>query len=278
MSNKDAGVDLPCLRVVDMQRIVLHEDADERRVSALSQRLQADGSVRNPPIVAPLDEERYVVLDGANRVSALRQLGVPDVMVQIVEYDEVDLSTWYHLVTGVHDAGLMGALSAIENLELKAESLESARVSMRDASCLAYLVLPDQRVFELHGGSSVHSKSQLLRQVVSVYKGRATIHRVQSDEIEALREFYTDIAGLFVFPTYRPEHILEMARLDAKLPSGITRHLIPMRALRTNTDIGFLWSDMQRSEKNRWLSEWTRKKMQSREIRIYEERTVLYDE
>ena len=32
------------------------------------------------------------------------------------------------------------------------------------------------------------------------------------------------------------------------------------------------------AEKNRWLAEWTRHKLQERQIRFYEEPTVLYDE
>ena len=81
-----------------------------------------------------------------------------------------------------------------------------------------------------------------------------------------------------VFPTYRPDDILAMVGLNAMLPSGITRHLIPLRALRVNTELDLLWSDTLRSEKNRWLADWTRHKLQERQIRFYEEPTVLYDE
>lgn len=273
-----SGLELPDLRVVAGEDVLLHEDADERRVAALAQRLQTEGVVRNPPIVAELGDGRYVVLDGANRVSALRRLGVPDVLVQVVDYSRVVLNTWHHLVTGTPAAELERGLGEIPGLSLRPADLEAARRGLAAGDHLAYVVHPEGRVLCLEGGVGLAERTALLRAVVRLYKGRANIHRVQSDELAGLAPFYTQIAGLVVFPSYRPADILEMARQDAKLPSGITRHLIPLRALRVNTELELLWSDTLRAEKNRWLAEWTRHRLQDRQIRFYEEPTVLYDE
>lgn len=273
-----SGLELPDLRVVAGEDVLLHEDADERRVAALAMRLQSEGMVRNPPIVAPLDERRYVVLDGANRVSALRRLGVPDVVVQVVDYARVTLNTWYHLVTGVPVEDLERGLAQLPGLTLRPSDLAAARAALSDGRCIAFVAQPDGSVTQLEAQGDLAARTALLRQVVRLYKGRANIHRVQTDELSGLLPFYTQIAGLVVFPSYRPADILAMARRDAKLPSGITRHLIPLRALRVNTELDLLWSDTLRAEKNRWLAEWTRHKLQDRQIRFYEEPTVLYDE
>ncbi len=273
-----SGLELPDLRVVAGTDVLLHEDADERRVAALAMRLQSEGIVRNPPIVAPLDAERFVVLDGANRVSALRRLGVPDVVVQVVDYARVTLNTWYHLVTGIPTATLEEGLARVPGLSLRAGGLAEARAALATGGCLAFVAHPDGSVTRLEAVGDLAGRTAVLRQVVRLYKGHANIHRVQSDELPGLLPFYTEIAGLVVFPSYRPQDILAMAREDAKLPSGITRHLIPLRALRVNTELDLLWSDTLRSEKNRWLAEWTRHKLQDRQIRFYEEPTVLYDE
>ncbi len=273
-----SGLQLPDLRVVAGEAVLLHEDADERRVASLALRLQADGIVRNPPIVAALDDERFVVLDGANRVSALRRLGLPDLLVQVVDYDQVTLTTWYHLVTGTPTADFAQGLADIPGLHLEPAGLDDARRRLAAGDCVAFVVQPQGDVTCLSGGESLVERTMLLQAVVRLYKGRANIHRVQSDEIGGHVPYYTEITGLVVFPAYRPADILAMARLEAKLPSGITRHLIPLRALRVNTELELLWSDTLRSEKNRWLAEWTRHKLQERQIRFYEEPTVLYDE
>src|SRR5207253_9396 len=59
----------PDLRIVRLDRLVEHEYNDEQRTTPLAQRLKVEGLLKNPPIVAPLedgDDPRYVVLDGAN--------------------------------------------------------------------------------------------------------------------------------------------------------------------------------------------------------------------
>ena len=62
----------PDLRIVPVSDLLLHEDVDLERVARLLDRLSADGILRNPPIVASLDgSDRYLLLDGANRVSAI---------------------------------------------------------------------------------------------------------------------------------------------------------------------------------------------------------------
>jgi hypothetical protein len=81
-----------------------------------------------------------------------------------------------------------------------------------------------------------------------------------------------------VYPPFTPGDIREHALHDAKLPTGITRHILAGRALRLNMELRFLWSDTTLSEKNRWLSEWARHKLQASEIRFYPESTFLFDE
>ncbi len=79
---------MPDLRLLPAEDMVLHEHADEKRVVRLQTRLRTDGFLKNPPIVAPIPgTEKYVVLDGANRTSAVKRMGLPHILVQVVDYD-----------------------------------------------------------------------------------------------------------------------------------------------------------------------------------------------
>ncbi|MDI6772316.1 MAG: hypothetical protein QME77_06965 [bacterium] len=91
---------LPDLRIVPANALLLHEECDPARVERLAGRLSADGILRNPPAVAPLDDRTSVVLDGANRVTAMHRVGLPHQLVQVVDYDDpaVRLETWAHLL------------------------------------------------------------------------------------------------------------------------------------------------------------------------------------
>jgi hypothetical protein len=272
-----AGVDLPDLRIVPLVSLVLHEDADERRTNLLRQRLTVEQVVKNPPLVTPLDATRFVVLDGANRTSALQLIGVRDVLVQVVDYDTVTLTTWFHLVAGVPSDQLVAALRDVAGGRMTESTLDAARRDLEAGRVAAYAVVPSGQVFAI-STADPEAAVPLLQRVVATYRGRADIFRVQTDELEALAGFYSEIAAVVVFPPYKPADILALAGREAKLPTGITRHLVPHRALRLHTELALLWSDTPLGEKNRWLAEWTRHKLQAGEIRYYQESTVLYDE
>lgn len=268
---------LPHLEVVALERVVLHEEFDARRIEALAERVQRDGVVRNPPIVAPLGDGRYVVLDGANRVSALKYLEYRDALVQIVDYHDVQLHTWHHLVTGFAGDDLFAEIRERLAMPPEPSDLAAARRAL-GAGALAFLGLPDGRTYVLPGGGDLVARAAGQCALVGVYNGRADIHRVQADDLSALAGAYDDPRGLVVFPTYAPDDVLALVRAGGRLPSGISRHVIPGRALRVNYALALLADPRDRGEKNAELAQWIRRKLQAREIRYYDEPTVLYDE
>jgi hypothetical protein len=279
MSAQD-GIVLPDLRIVELATIVPHEDFDERRIAALAERVQRDGKVRNPPIVAPIGDGRFVVLDGANRVSALKYLEYRDAIVQIVDYEAVELHSWHHLVVGYQEGDLVANLSALEGVSLRPCDAAFARAQLAAGEVLAFLTLPDdgRSSFTVHGGQSGIECAASLRALVQVYNGHADIHRVRSTTIEPLIGEFDDLNALVVFRTFSPAEVLEVVRADGKLPSGISRHVIPGRALRVNYPLPRLAELQPRDAKNAWLAKWIRQKMLAREIRYYQEPTILYDE
>src|SRR5689334_15744829 len=101
---------LPELRILPLADVVPHEQADPRRVARLSRRIAVDRLLKNPVIVTPIPgTARYMVMDGANRTAALHEIGVRDVLAQIVRYDQpgVQLTTWHHLITGLDPSALL---------------------------------------------------------------------------------------------------------------------------------------------------------------------------
>ena len=62
------------------------------------------------------------------------------------------------------------------------------------------------------------------------------------------------------------------------VPSGITRHIIPERALRINIPLDVLAADWVLAEKEAWLQRWWRERLDCNAIRFYAESTFLFDE
>ena len=128
-------------------------------------------------------------------------------------------------------------------------------------------------------GGDLHRRNALLNCVVDGYREHGKFYRVEGDALEALGDRHPDATALVVFPHFEPAEILELARKGDFLPAGITRHLVRFRALRVNVPLERM-ADTQHSieDKNEWLEQWVREKQSLRQVRTYEEPTVLFDE
>lgn len=281
----NADQTLPDLRFVPVESLVPHEQYDEQRLQSLARRLREQAVLKNPPVVAPLPANggapRFMVLDGANRSTAARAAGLPHMLVQVVEYPGpgVELSTWYHALGGFGRPELEAALARIPGLSSRAASLMHARAMLARREALAFVAYDRDQALALHGGGDIEERNALLNQVVDRYGTGCRFYRVAADSVEQAREAHPDVTAIVVFPHFEPVEILELATSGARLPAGITRHLIRWRALRLNVPLERL-ADPGRTleQKTAWLEGWLRDKVASRQVRFYEEPTVLFDE
>jgi hypothetical protein len=266
-----ADARLPDLRVVASGDLLLHEDCDPLRVERLGQALEADGVLRNPPVVAPLEGGQYVVLDGANRVTALRQAGYADQLAQVVDYDDpsVTLEVWSHVLAEDIAPSRGGswrvmALDAI-HAGLEAGSLGCGVVT--DSGARGLVTAPDLAV-----------RVEAVAGVVSGYKGRTQIYRVQPAPFESLRRQYGRVGALVLFPQFGKAAIRDIARLPVKLPSGVSRHIVQNRALRVNLDLALLRAAVPAQEKQARLAELIARRLVEHRVRRYPESTVVFDD
>src|SRR5512137_1043269 len=143
-------IEIPRLQFVAAGDLVLHEQHDASRTNPLAERLRRDRMLKNPPVVAPINGDgRFVVLDGANRSTALKQMRIPHVVVQVVDYEdpELVLDTWYHLVGEIQPREFAAAVGGITGIVFEKTALLHARAELARRSGLAYIVYPDGSVF-----------------------------------------------------------------------------------------------------------------------------------
>ena len=281
-----SDLQLPDLRFVPVAALVPHEQPDEQRLEPLVRRFREQAVLRNPPVVAALTnagdaEPRYMVLDGANRSSAARAAGLPHMVVQVVRYDDpgVQLLTWCHALDDAPRAALERQLAAIPGLTVRPDGRLHAQATLARREALACVAFLDGAVLTLHGGGDLVERNQLLNAVVDAYRGRGRFHRVTSDSIDEARARHPEVTALVLFPHFEPAEILELATSGARLPAGISRHVIPWRALRVNVPLERLADPSAGlEEKNRWLVGWLKEKLTQRQVRFYQEPTVLFDE
>lgn len=278
-------VRIPDLRFVPVDAVFPHEYHDLQRTLPLVEKLRESGVLRNPPIVTPVagpdGQARFVVLDGANRTTAAKAAGWPHIVAQVVRYETpgVQLFTWYHGLTRSARADLEPALTRLAGLEISHEKHLHARAMLARREALACAIMDDGDALVLRGGRTLRERNALLNEVVRVYQDRVPYIRVTTDSLAQARHEHPEISALVVFPRFEPAEVIELAGAGEHLPAGITRHLIQWRALRINIPLETCVDAATPIEKkNAWLKGWLGQQLVTRQVRFYEEPTVMFDE
>ena len=271
---------LPNLRILPLNTLILHEDHDRQRTLPLVAKLRAQGILRNPPIVMPLDDNsgRYMVLDGANRVTSLEEMEFPHIVAQVATAQDthVNLGTWNHVVWGMNPRTLISDLRKADCLELRKINTQKSvdppegtpvQIRLRDGSVYLAVTSPDlaRAVEGLHC-------------IVNTYKDRASLDRTSQTLIEGLDAIHPDLTALVIFPRFEVRTVLALAGRGNVLPTGITRFTVSPRALHINYPLHELSSGKPIAYKEAYLQQWVQDRIKNKGVRHYAEATFLFDE
>jgi hypothetical protein len=272
---------LPNLKILPLASLILHEDHDMQRTLPLVEKLRRVGILRNPPIVMPLADgtDRYMVLDGANRVTSLTEMEFPHIVAQVVKADDphVNLQTWNHVVWGMNTKTLMGRIRKVKGLEvIKVNTFRSL-----DAPKYVpvQIRLPDGKLYllaETPSDLAIHINT--LHQIVNAYKTGAALDRTSQTLIDSFKSIYPDLTALIIFPNFKVKTILKLAAQKIVLPTGITRFTVSPRALHLNYPLHELSSGKPIEYKEDYLKQWIEERVKNKGVRLYAEQTFLFDE
>ncbi len=263
----------PDLRLLPVDSIFPHEEHDSQRSEPLLNVLREADVFTNPPIVAPMDDNQFVVLDGANRYHCFRELGYEHLLVQVAAYNEsfVELGVWQHIISGWQQDAFLDALTHLPDVGIR---------QGWDYQAVAQILTYDGTVLSIDApGETIIERNRTLRQIVHVYQRQATLSRTAISDPTAIWPLYPDAIALVLFPAYEPEDIIAAAQQEAFLPPGVSRHIINGRALKLNYPMARIQATgVSLEEKNRHLQNWFREKLAQRAIRYYAESTYIFDE
>lgn len=272
---------LPHLRILPLQDLILHEDHDRQRTLPLVAKLRAQGILRNPPIVMPLDDGtgRYMVLDGANRVTSLQEMEFPHIVAQVVKSNDphVSLQTWNHVVWGLSPRKLMTDLRKVKGLDIvKVDTHKSVDAPKYMP---VQVRLPDGTLHMLmEAPSELPQHIATLHKVVNAYKNRASLDRTSQTLAESFNSIYPDLTALIIFPNFKIKTLLKLAGQNIVLPTGITRFTASPRALHLNYPLHELSSGKPIEYKGEYLKHWIQERIKNKGVRHYAEATFLFDE
>jgi hypothetical protein len=275
---------VPDLRLVRPERIRFHEHPERTRTLRLVKRIREERTLLNPPIVARLDETDYVLLDGANRVSALAEIGCSHVPVQVIDYarPEVELKGWHHLLLEGAKLDLRDRYAALDGarVERAAPGEVASLLSLRrtfavlvDESGTPWVLAPESGRVELRAWM------EAIEMAVAAYEGRTRLERIKLADYAELPEVFRTVEHQMVlYPTITKSELLYLVSAGLRIPTGLTRHLIPGRALGLHLTLDFLaeaWSD---ERKERHFREVVDDLEMRGRIRFYEESVFVMNE
>lgn len=271
---------LPTLKILPINLLILHEDHDMQRTLPLVAKLRAQGILRNPPIVMPLTDgsERYMVLDGANRVTSLREMGFPHIVAQVVEPDDknVMLQTWNHIVWGMESQQFVEAVRKVKAIKLK--KIDPQQSFDPPETTPVHIRLPDGDLYLAIPPAELIDKVGALHGIVDCYKEIAVLDRTSQTLPETFKAAYPDMTALVIFPRFDIPSVLYLAGQSCVLPTGITRFTISPRALHLNYPLHELSSGKSIEYKETYLQHWVVERIKNKSVRYYVEATFLFDE
>ncbi len=276
-------LNLPHLEILPVDQLILHEYHDAQRTPSIIRGIEESGVLRNPPIVVPLDDGsgRYMVLDGANRTTALQQMGIPHIVAQVIQVDDpgLELNPWNHVVWGTHVDTMLDWARSVPNLNLLPSEKGYLFRDLLDIHSLAMLHLADGRIYTAYTETiELKSRVRVLNALVCSYADHTSMDRTTNYTLDALHELYPELSGLVLLPPFRIEDVLCLAGEGQLMPAGSTRFTISGRALHVNFPLGILNNDKPLEYKKLQLKEWLQDSLASKRVRYYAEPTYMFDE
>lgn len=273
-----APIDNPlALRIVPTDKVIPHENTDPRRVTRLRQRLEEDNILANPPVVIETNDQ-YIVLDGATRVEASKQMQIPHLLVQVASFETgLDLQSWYHVIRQIELPQLVDILNTIPGISLRETDRQHVHNEMVEYGGLCFLHTIEDKIYLIEVAPGV-SKLEALNNLTQAYIEASYVTRTLENNFDNLRDEYPDMAALVVFCNYTIEQILQIVHAGHVLPAGITRFIVSGRVLRVNLTLDYLRSDESLPAKNKWLRQMVIEKLGTSQARYYAESVYLMDE
>jgi hypothetical protein len=268
------------IEVVALDEIFILERYDPARAIPLTRAIARDEVLKNPVIVGRNGYGPLVQLDGANRLTALRELGCAHAVAQVVDYvhANITLDTWMHLVElNPHQA--RRAAERWHNCRLEMMTPEGALAALSQQQAAAIVLYVSGEALAVLTGLGLADRVRAMQQLTELYPpsiGRGVLDG--ADPLGHVRRILApkppDSACVAFAPLSKGD-VMTLADMDLRLPGGVTRHVLSGRVLGVNAPLTLLQDkSLSAGEKTARLHDL----LHGRPIRRYDEATVVYED
>lgn len=270
------------LQILPIDEVLPHEEFDVNRALPLIKELKKEKVLVNPILVASLDNGKYLQLDGMNRLSAFKMMGMKSILTQIIDYnsqDEVELASWVHLFNSDKDK-FIKFVKDVPGVYLEhgeADMVGNRYLKEEGTARLCTIVCKEGDVKLVVTSGDLFKKIEKMNKIVSYYSDQITRDVLpRYSRMEQLRLLFSEHPKkniLMVFPTFTRHQIIKVVGQKKLIPAGISRHLFNRRCLNVRVPLSFFDGKKSVEEQNKMLEEFTL----NRSYRVYEEPTVYFE-
>jgi len=280
------------LKFVHLEDLLFHETCDFKRTQKLAEEIKRDGHLKNPVIVGSIKDgdgeksndekaEKLLVLDGVNRVSALKLLNIRDVLIQIVDYEDkkVRLSFWNHLIFDAQKEEIIKKVKDL-NLEVSFCPFNWRKEALGHPKTISYFVFRDMNGFVVNDGNfAPEDRVKKLYRLIATYNGRSEICYLDSENhLFSVFEHLKNSSAINLISGFTKKDILDLVKKGILLPFGVTRFIVPQRVLGLEVSCSVLSAHAPLSEKNLFLNELLAYRIKTKKAKFYQESVTLFNE
>lgn len=220
------------LQLIEIYKIMLHEPYEPARLIKIKNAINLERVVRNPIIALSLDNDKYLVLDGAHRLNALKEMGCRRVPLQIVDSNQLVIQAWHHLVsTG----------EWLEKL-LNHPSIDVTKTCRKNDEPIASLSFHDNEQLYLYVKESnfnISKKLEVWHEIVNSYSNNQEVTRLSASNKEGPKPGFVRLH----YPATCLETIRKVVQLEKLFPAGVTQFIVNGRFLNLRIPFQFLISE-----------------------------------
>lgn len=219
------------LEIVNLENVVLHEKIDDNRLRRIANEISQHQLLKNPPLAMRISKNKHLILDGAHRISALKELGYKIAIIQEPKFNlfnELKIEAWGHVV---QSEKLINQLEASSEFSLKSNGGKKiAQIEMLGEKVIEVYTLPFEHELEAKivktNKLNEFYASNTLGEIKRVAPGHA-------EEIKAGEAFIK-------YEAFDYHDLIEIGKNNLILPAGITRVVMPGRLLNINIPLEIL--------------------------------------
>ena len=274
-TNKFFNVDI--LRIDDIK---LHETTETNRLRNIYERISNSKYLMNPVIVGNYGSQK-ILIDGANRLSTLKEIGCKLIIAQLTDYKSkrIRLRNWNHLV---YDTKIEHVVDfCLENgYKYEEKTYKDAKSIIQQFN--NYILVSDisnGRSILIHLPKKFKENIERLHQFTKFYFNVYSFDRSEEEITYHDLRKYSRRKGLLVeFFHFDKKQIVKIANNESKLPAGISRHILDNRVLHVKYDISKLKDGRNLEQKRADLSKYLLNKIDTNKVRQYRESVIVFDE